>query len=128
MVLTSAIPVDDILDAIGGASTVAEETGGGAAAGNGSRSIVIGEDMQGRVMPIARRIGADYYSPPEAPPSEWMENNRQWINDRMDEGCTIYDCGAAPGRANYPGPTSEYYKMELSEIAKRGYLTIPIGP
>jgi RHS repeat-associated protein len=106
----------------------AEEAGTDGATGTGSRSIVIGEDMQGRVIPTAERIGADYYDPPEAPPSEWMENNRQWINDRMDEVCTIYDCGPAPGRANYPGPTSEYYQMELNEIAKRGYPTIPIGP
>jgi hypothetical protein len=46
----------------------------------------------------------------------------------MDEGCTIYDCGPAPGRANYPNPTSEYYQMELNEIDKRGYPTIPIEP
>jgi RHS repeat-associated protein len=100
----------------------------GADAGSGGKAIVIGEDMQGRVIPTAERLGADYYDPPEAPPSEWMENNRQWINDRMDEGCTIYDCGPAPGRANYPNPTSEYYQMELNEIAKRGYPTIPIEP
>ena len=45
----------------------------------------------------------------------------------MDEGCTIYDCGAAPGRANYPGATSEYYQMELNEIEKRGYPTTRLG-
>ena len=95
----------------------------------GPRAIVIGEDMEGRVIPTAKKLGAEYYNPPDAPPSEWMENNRQWINDRMDEGCTIYDCGAAPGRANYPDPTSPYYQMERDEIAKRGYPTIPIhGP
>jgi hypothetical protein len=43
----------------------------------------------------------------------------------MDEGCTIYDCGPVPGRANYPNPTSEYYQMELNEIAKRGYPHYP---
>jgi hypothetical protein len=88
---------------------------------------VIGEDMEGRVIPTAEKLGADYYRPPDAPPSEWMENNRQWINDRMDEDCTIYDCGSAPGRANYPGPTSPYYGMELGEIAGRGYPTTLVG-
>jgi hypothetical protein len=39
----------------------------------------------------------------------------------MDEGCTIIDCGPAPGRKNYPKPTSPYYQMELDEIAGRGY-------
>ena len=41
--------------------------------------------------------------------------------DRMDEGCRILDCGPAPGRTNYPNPTSPYYQMELDEIFKRGY-------
>jgi hypothetical protein len=85
--------------------------------------------MEGRVIPTADRLGADYYNPPDAPPSEWMENNRQWINDRMDEGCTNLRLRAAPGRVNYPDPTSPYYQMELDEIAKRGYPTTPVeGP
>jgi RHS repeat-associated protein len=106
-------------------------TGAGAAVRAGSpaaraeKKIVIGEDMAGRVIPEAKRLGADYYDPPKAPPEQWMENNRKWINDRMDEGCTIINCGPAPGRANYPNPTSPYYQMELDEIAKRGY---PMSP
>ncbi len=97
----------------------------GAAAARAEKKIVIGEDMAGRVIPEAKRLGADYYDPPKAPPEQWMENNRKWINDRMDEGCTIINCGPAPGRANYPNPTSDYYKMELDEIARRGY---PMSP
>lgn len=50
-----------------------------------------------------------------------MAHNRQWINERMDEGCTIIDCGPAPGRRNFPRPTSPYYQMELDEIARRNY-------
>jgi hypothetical protein len=103
-------------------------TGGGvavrgvaAAERQAARKIVIGEDMTNRVIPEAKRLGADYYDPPKAPPDQWMENNRKWINDRMDEGCTIINCGPAPGRPNYPNPSSEYYQMELDEIAKRGY-------
>ena len=68
----------------------------------GNRAIAIGEDMEGRAIPKAKELGADYYAPPSAPPSQWMENNRKWLNNRMDEGCTIYDCGPAPGRTNYP--------------------------
>ena len=59
--------------------------------------------------------------PPPAPQEMWMENNRRWINEKMDQGCPIYDCGAAPGRSNYPGATSPYYQMELDESARRGY-------
>jgi hypothetical protein len=86
------------------------------------RTVAIGEDMEGRVIPFAQRNGADWYKPaPDAPQTMWMENNRRWINDRMDEGCRILDCGAAPGRPNHPRATSPYYQMELDEIAKRGY-------
>ena len=88
-----------------------------------ARKIVIGEDMAGRVIPEAKRLGADYYDPPNLPPDQWMDANRKWINDRMDEGCTIINCGPAPGRANYPDPTSPYYQMELDEIARRNYPT-----
>ena len=94
--------------------------------GGSNRAIVIGEDMEGRVIPKARELGAGYYDPPVAPRNQWMENNRQWINDRMDEGCTIYNWGPAPGRANYSNPTSPYYQMELDEIAKRNYPIIEV--
>jgi hypothetical protein len=77
--------------------------------------------MAGRVIPAVKRLGADYYDPPYLPPAERMPHNRTWINEQMDRGCTIIDCGAAPGRANYPNPTSRYYQMELDEIARRGY-------
>lgn len=76
--------------------------------------------MESGVIPTAEKLGADYYNPPDAPLSEWMGSNRQWINDRMDEGCTVYDCGTAPSRANCPDPTSLYYEMERKAIAKRG--------
>jgi len=85
--------------------------------------------MAGRVIPTAEALGADVYSPPGALPEQWMQNNRDWINQMMDEGCTILDCGAAPGRANYPNPTSPYYQMELDEILGRGYSNyIQISP
>lgn len=87
------------------------------AANAGERSIAIGEDMTNRVEPFAKKIGADTYkADPSAPREQWMENNRSWIRKQMDDGCTIYDCGPAPGRAEYPGPTSPYYKMELDEL------------
>ena len=31
-----------------------------------------------------------------------MENNRAWIRKQMEDGCTVYDCGPAPGRASFP--------------------------
>jgi hypothetical protein len=53
------------------ATRVAAEAGGA-----GERAIVMGEDMEGRVIPKARELGADIYDPPAAPESEWMDNNR----------------------------------------------------
>ncbi|MDO1530470.1 RHS repeat-associated core domain-containing protein [Fulvimonas sp. R45] len=113
------------LPAIGAVSGVLREARAaramcGAAEGSG-KTIVIGESMADRVIPAAEANGASYYNPPEAPPEQWMQNNRDWINQKMDEGCTILDCGAAPGRTNYPNPTSPYYQMELDQIMSRGY-------
>ena len=94
----------------------------GVAANGGRRSVAIGEDMTNRVEPFAKKIGADTYkADPTAPREMWMKNNRDWIRKQMDDGCTIYDCGPAPGRSNFPSPTSPYYKMELDEIGLRNY-------
>lgn len=89
-------------------------------AGGGPGKVVIGEGME-RVRARATREGAETYEPGWLPPAERMPRNRDWINQKMDEGCLIIDCGPAPGRTNFPDPTSPYYKMELEEIAKRGY-------
>ncbi len=85
------------------------------------RPIVIGEDMPDRVIPAADKYGADYYKPPDAPPDQWMDNNKKWINEAMDEGRGIIDKGPAPGRKNYPEPTSDYYNMERDQIRNRDY-------
>ena len=86
-----------------------------------AKTVVIGEDMSGRVIPTAKANNAEWYSPPNSPPEQWMENNKNWINQKMNEGCTILDCGAAPGRASYPSPTSPYYQMERQQIQLRNY-------
>ena len=91
------------------------------AKGASRETIVIGEGMADRVIPTAKARGANWYDPRKAPPEKWMENNQKWINEKMDQGCRILDCGAAPGRANYPNPTSPYYKMELEQINQRNY-------
>jgi hypothetical protein len=84
--------------------------------------IVIGENMEGRVIPHAEDIGAEYYKPtPGAPPSEWMANNRAWIQEQMARGRQIIDIGPDPTRAAYPLETSPYYAMEHGEIFGSGY-------
>ena len=84
-------------------------------------SIVIEEDMLDRVGPAAEKLGAEIYKPVEASESQWLGNNKNWINDKMDAGYKIYDVGPAPGRAMYPEATSKFYRMEIEEIANRGY-------
>jgi hypothetical protein len=99
---------------------------------NGKRSVVIGEDQKGRVEPTAAALGAGTFSPsaPGLTTQELLAENRAWINSCMDEDITIYDCGPAPGRANYPEPTSPFYDMELGQIEARQYskvINIDIG-
>ena len=73
--------------------------------------------MENLVIPTAQDNNADYYNhPPDLPPDQWMKSNQDWINQKMDEGCTILDGGAAPGRSNFPNPTSPYYQMEQQQI------------
>jgi RHS repeat-associated protein len=122
----AASEAGDVGGAAGGGGAGGSGGGGGGGAGGGGaagtpETIVIGEDMGGRVIPTAEARGANFYNPPEAPPEQWMQNNKDWINQKMDEGCTILDCGAAPGRPNYPDPSSPYYQMELEQIRLRNY-------
>ncbi|HVM07699.1 MAG TPA: DUF6531 domain-containing protein [Acidimicrobiales bacterium] len=86
------------------------------------RPIVIGEDMRNRVIPAAERMGADYYAPPQfRTDGQSMAHNRYWINEQMNQGRGIIDVGPAPGRAQYPEPTSPYYQMERDEMMARSY-------
>ena len=90
-------------------------------------AVVIGEDMAGRIRPYAESIRAGYYDPPPGPPYLWLNNNLEWINEVMDEGCRILDGGPAPGRENFPYPTSPYYFEERVQIGLRGYPTQPVS-
>ena len=82
--------------------------------------------MDKRIRPYAISIGAGYYNPPAAPSEMWMENNRIWINEVMDQDCKILNGGPEFGRPSYPAPDSPYYIMELLEIAERGYPMTPV--
>ncbi len=66
-------------------------------------TIVIGEDQDNRVVPAAKALGAQqiksdwpkalFFNPyiPGKHEAVSMEFNRQWINKKMDDGCTILD-------------------------------------
>jgi uncharacterized protein RhaS with RHS repeats len=77
--------------------------------------VVIGRNMNGRVIPFAQQNGFDYYQPgPPGTPAENLAANQQWLQSMIDEGRTIIDIG--PG-LNNPTP-SPYYNMESSLVSE----------
>ena len=91
----------------------------------GKPPLVIGESMEDRVIPYARRIGAEYYTGagPNVRETEatYLEHNRQVIRFAMQEGREIIDIGPNPARRNWPAATSPNYRMELEEISRANY-------
>ena len=93
--------------------------------------IIIGEDQKKRVNPAAKRLGASVitdewpknliFSPyiEELHEKKSIEFNRKWINEKMDQKCTIYDIGPKGAM-----PESKFYIMELHEIKIRNYKNI----
>jgi hypothetical protein len=47
--------------------------------------------------------------------------NQKWINKMMEEGRTIIDLGRDSKKVAMNKEIGEYYKLELDEIALRGY-------
>jgi RHS repeat-associated protein len=121
---SAARGADDAFDA-GGARFVVDSRGTATDLGprmSPDRPVVIGEDMAGRVRPAAADFAADAYRPPVL----WsdrasMAHNRYWVNEQMNQGRGVIDVGPAPGRTNFPEPTSPWYIMEREQIAQRNY-------
>jgi RHS repeat-associated protein len=85
---------------------------------------LIGQNMKGRVQPLADYLGFDTYKP-----SKWFNNlddlnkeNMQWINQIMDEERPIYDIGPDPNL-----PPSSALQNEMNEINNRNYPVIPFN-
>jgi hypothetical protein len=115
------------LKAVGGIGDIAKVSKKAAKSGAknvNKKVVVIGENMDDRVKPFAKKHGFDYYRQPQGSLSkaDSIEHNRAWINSRMDEGCVIVDIGPDPARANFPAPTSDWYAMETWELTNRNYL------
>ncbi len=88
------------------------------------RTVVMGRNMGGRVIPYAEKNGFDYY---KGTPS-WIPRglqrvapktlnrvdmwfNKRWINNEMNAGSKIIDIGEPPGM-----PPSDFYDMELDQV------------
>ena len=83
----------------------------------GGKAIVIGENMKDRVIPMAEKLGADYYKVRSQNEDNWLKNNMRWLNERMKEGREIIDIGPDPNR-----PTrSPYYEAEKRLLEKANY-------
>ena len=106
-------------------------TGGGAAvraanqldnAGD-ARKIVIGEDMAGRVIPEAKRHGADYYDPPTCRRTSGWTPIASGSTTAWTRAARSSTAGRRRAGRTTRSPTSPYYQMELDEIARRNYPT-----
>jgi hypothetical protein len=82
--------------------------------------LVIGENMNDRVIPYAKTRKADWYEPkPSLTRDGALIENTQFIVQQMNQGVTIIDIGPQPGRANYPLPTSPFYTTEVIHVYGR---------
>lgn len=94
------------------------------AAGGAERTVVMGRNMGGRVIPYPEKNGYDYYSgtPSWIPRSLervapntmrkvdlWF--NKRWINNEIAAGSRIIDIGEPPGM-----PPSDFYNMEQGQV------------
>ena len=83
-------------------------------------AIVIGENMKERVIPYAKKIGADWYRARGKNPLNWMRNNREALRTWMAKGKKIIDTGPDLIRRKIRGP-SPNYEMETRILRKRRY-------
>ena len=77
-------------------------------------TVVIGEDMQNRVIPLAEQNGFTYYQPGPSLGSRAanLAANQTWLQTMINQGSTIIDIGPAPGRS-YLSP---FYQMESQMV------------
>lgn len=93
-------------------------------AGAAERTVVMGRNMPGRVIPYAEKNGYDFFggSPRWIPRGlqrvvpETLEKvdlwfNKRWVTNEMSGGSRIIDIGQPPGM-----PPSNYYNMEVQQV------------
>lgn len=84
-------------------------------------TIVIGENMEKRVILYAKKIGANWYRARRGTPvKNWMKNNREALRTWMQKGKKIIDIGPDKLRRKKFGP-SENYEMERRILNKNKY-------
>jgi hypothetical protein len=94
-------------------------------AGGVERTVVMGRNMAGRVIPYAEKNGYDFYkgSPkwvprqiqnvaPKALEKLDLMFNKRWIGNEMRGGSRIVDIGEPPGM-----PPSNFFNMESQQVS-----------
>lgn len=78
------------------------------------KTVVIGEDMFGRVIPFAEKNGFNYFKPRGTNPANWMKNQTKWMYRQIkDPSVRIIDIGS-----KYIETTSKYYAKEIQMLQK----------
>jgi len=80
--------------------------------------VVIGENVQGRIIRGAAKYGAERYQPGPGV-TDLMEDNRAWVRQMMAEGREFIDLGPDFGRRGKGVAPSPFYGMERQEL--KGY-------
>ena len=88
--------------------------------GGEAGTVVIGEGMD-RIIEFAKANGYGWFTPsaPGLSKSALMSEDKNWINQVMEEECDILDAGVDPRKENWPDITSDFYRLEKIEV--RGY-------
>jgi RHS repeat-associated protein len=82
---------------------------------NPRKTVLLGENMDQRVKPLAKENGYDVFKPRGKNPDNWMRNQQQWIRRQLkDPTVRILDYGPDPNRAI----RSKYYLEEMKYVKK----------
>ncbi|WP_148297579.1 RHS repeat-associated core domain-containing protein, partial [Porphyromonas macacae] len=86
--------------------------------GTNGKSIIIGRNMDDRVIPAAKNIGAEYWTgfAPNLADDINLANNKKWLTEKISEGYTVIDVGLDPKYVKLGGKGSKtkgkFYSME----------------
>ena len=82
---------------------------------NPKKTILLGENMAERVIPVANKNGYSVFKPRGKNPKYWMRNQQQWIRRQLkDPKVRILDLGPDPNRTI----RSKYYLEEMKYAKK----------
>ncbi len=87
--------------------------------GTNGETIIIGRNMDDRVIPSAKNIGAEWWTgfDDSLPTNVNLVNNQKWLNKKLTEGYTVIDIGLDPKwvsrGSKAKGP---FYRMETQTV------------